>query len=142
MVVNFKNVVFFPDELQPHTSELKAELAKSYSCYSSKNVDEYSQVMYQSGKFILLFGDPKVAIQFLKAEAIDLAKLHFKTYTYLSKVGTFSPESQKILNDNKILVFQRNEKDKLLKSISDYFESKNSDTISIDDIEFIMPKDD
>jgi hypothetical protein len=137
----FKKVVFFPDPLVPHTTEVKTELAKSFSCYSSKNVDEYSQVMYQSGKFVLLFSDPKAALQLLKAEAAELSKLEFRTYVYLNRIGAFAPESQKILDEHKIHVFQKNQKDELLKNIHDYLASKNSDSITIDDIEFNIPGD-
>lgn len=136
-----KHVIFFPDNPHELTPEIKAELSKTYSCFQSNNPDEYSQTFHQSGKFVLLFSDAQEAVKFLQKSSQELMGLEFKTYAFINKMAKFSSESQKILDRFKINVFLRNESSTLMTNIKEYFSGKG-EALDIDDIQFIMPKDD
>jgi hypothetical protein len=140
--MNIKNVIFFPDEPHEVTEAIREELSKSYSCYKSYNVDEFNQVYQMVGKFILLFSEATIAVNFLKNSAEQLQSLNYKTYLCLNKNGKFSPESQKILDNFKINVFLPTAKGKLVESIDSYFATLESNTLDIGEIEFVKPKDD
>lgn len=140
--MNLKRVIFFPDPKAAHTEEVKGILSKDFSCFDSRNSDEYSQVFHQSGPFVLLFSDAKSALALLKAEAPTLGELKFKTYLYLSVNGTFNAEAQKKLKDNRINVYPLSDKAKLVASIRDFMRGKDEESIAIEDIQFIMPEDD
>lgn len=134
------HVIFFPDEHLEHGVEVKKVLKEKYSCFQSNNLDEFDQVFRQSGKFLMLFLDVKKAIGFMQVHASELSGLEFKTFVYLNKNGKFNPESQKVLDTNKVIAFQKDEVAKMLKKIEDFF-TTGSDALNIDDIQFIMPKD-
>ena len=138
--MNNHHVIFFPDEHQEHGTDVKKALKEKYSCFTSTNLDEYDQVYRQSGKFVMLFLDVKKAIGFMQVHASELKGLEFKTIVYLNKNGKFNPESQKVLDTHRVIPFQKDEVAKMLKTIEDFFTS-GSDALNIDDIQFIMPKD-
>lgn len=141
--MNKKKVVFFADNLQEHVAPIKAELSKSgHSCFSSNNPDEMNQTFQQSGKFIIFFADAQEAVKFLQKSPGDLTGIEYKVFAYINKTAKFSAESQKILDRFRINVYLKNEADKLLKSINDYFTGNEGDAFNIDDLQFIMPKDD
>lgn len=140
--MNFKKVIFLPDPKAAHTEEVKTILSKDFSCFESRNSDEYSQVFFQTGPFVLLFSDAKSALALLKNEAQALSELKFKTYLYLGVNGSFNAEAQKKLKDNRINVYPLSDKAKLISSISDFMQGKDDESIAIEDIQFIMPEDD
>lgn len=137
-----KKVIFFPDAKSPHTDEVQKLLKKDYSCFEGRNTDEYSQVYFQSGHFALVFSDAKSALELLKAEATNLAGLKFKVYLFLSVNGVFNAEAQKKMKEHRINVYKLDEKAKLIQNLRDYMAGQDEESIAIEDIEFIMPKDD
>ena len=137
-----KKVVFFPDPQAPHTDELKAKLSVKYPCYESRNLAEYNQVFQQSGSFALIFQDAKSALEFLKANSGPLAELEYKVYAYLSVNGTFKEDALKKLKEYRINVYQRSQMDALTENIGLFMSGKDDSIIAVEDIEFIMPKDD
>ncbi len=140
--MNLKKVIFFPDPKSPHTEELKNILNKDFSCFDSRQTDEYAQVFLQNGKFSLVFIDAKSALEFLKENNRELSELQFKTFLFLPVNGNFNAEAQKKLKDHRIHVFPLNAKDKISESIRDYLNNNEDDQIAIEDLQFIMPKDD
>lgn len=137
-----KKVIFFPDAKVPHTDEVRKLLGKEYSCFESRNTDEYSQVYFQSGPFALVFSDAKSALELLKTEAAQMAELKYKVYLYLSVNGVFNAEAQKKMKEYRINVYKLDEKAQLIQNLRDYMAGKDDESIAIEDIEFIMPKDD
>ncbi|HXH30848.1 MAG TPA: hypothetical protein VNJ01_08550 [Bacteriovoracaceae bacterium] len=136
-------VIFFADATVPeHVDRLRGELSKRYTCFQSRTPDEFNQSYHQSGKFVILFSEAKEAVTFLQGNSKDLTGLEYRAFVYLNKNGKFSPESLKILENNKIVPFSLNESDKLTGSIDSYFSESKSDDFNLDDIQFIMPKDD
>lgn len=136
-------VIFFADTvIGEHLEKLKVELAKTFTCFKSRTADELDQSFRQSGKFVVLFSDAKEAVQFLQTNSKDLSGLEFKTLVFLNKNGKFSPESLKILENNKITPFSLSEADKLMRTIDTFFSGNKSDDFNLDDLQFVMPKDD
>lgn len=139
--MNFKKVVFLPDPEAPQTQEACALLKKDFSCFESRNTDEYDQVFQQSGPFVLLFSDAKSALSFLKDEAKPLSRLNFKVFLFLAVNGAFNADAQKKLSEFRINVYPRKDLAKLVSDIKHFLESKEGDSMSSDDLEFIMPGD-
>lgn len=140
-MMNLKKVVFFPDPVSKHSEELKT-LLSDYSCINSREPDEYSQVFQQVGKFAIVFVDAKSALDFLKSKTRELAELQFKTFLFLPVNGNFNEEAQNKLKAQRIHVYPLAGRDKLLQSIHDLFNGKDDDFIDIEEIQFLMPKDD
>ena len=133
-------IVFFPDQPHDDSNRLKAELAKKFGCYESSNIDEFDQVFQQSGKFAILFSDAQVAVKFLHKNKSEMNPLTYKVFAYLNKLGKFSPESQKVLDQFKVNVYQKNEFDKLVTDITGYL--SGADVVEqVDDIQFFTPGD-
>jgi len=140
--MNFKKVVFFPDPKSAHTEELKKFLGDEFSCFDSRELDEYGQVFLQTGKFTLIFSDAKSTLEFLKKKQRELSELQFKIFLFLPVNANFNAEAQKKLKAERIHVFPLLAKDKLVQDIRDYFNGNDDEQINIEDIQFIMPKDD
>jgi hypothetical protein len=134
-----KPSVFFGDALKEHTSKIKAALSKDYTCFTSNEPEEYNQAFQQNGKFVLVFSDPKEAIRILHTGSNWLNGCHYKTYVYLNRVGTFTPESQKMLNVWSINVFNVNESQKLIDNINEFFKKTGGPDLNVDELEFYMP---
>ncbi len=137
-------VVFFSDKQVPeHQLPVRTELGKKgFTCLESRTPDEFSQTFHQSGKFAVVFSDAKDAVTFMQTNSKELVGLEFKAYVYLSKNGKFSGDSLKILENNRINPFALNEQAQLLQSIDAFFSDDKTDVLNIDDIQFLMPKDD
>jgi hypothetical protein len=141
--MSIHNVIFFPDELQEHGTEVKSKLKEKYSCFQSTNLDEFDQVFKQSGKFLLLFMDVKKALQFVQDHSNELTGLQYQTFVYLNRNGKFKADSQKILDAGRVQAFQKDDAAVLLKTIDDFFSKggPGGDALNVDDITFIMPED-
>jgi len=139
--MSLKKVVFFADPKSKHTEELKG-LLKEYSCFDSREPDEYSQVFHQSGKFAIVFADARSGLDFFKSNSEYLSGLQFKTFLYLPVNGNFNPEAQAKLKEERIHVYPLASRDKLVQGIHEYLNGKDDDFINIEDIQFNMPKDD
>lgn len=133
-------VIFFVDDLQDHTTILREKLKKNYSCFQSQNPDEMNQVFHQSGKFALVFADGQSAGQFVQADHPELGGTEYKIYCYLPRNARYKPASQKVLDQLRVNVFIKDEEEKLVKNINDFFAGTKSDALNVDEIEFILPE--
>jgi hypothetical protein len=132
-------VIFFADTPQEHTKALRKSLPPEFISFVSTNTDEYRQVFFQSGRFVLVFGDPNKAMAFRKREDPNLTGLEYDVFLYLSCNAKFKIESQKLLDDAGITVFRLNESEKLFESVS---QSLSNPLVPDElDLEFYKPPD-
>jgi hypothetical protein len=75
-------VIFFADTPQEHTKALRKSLPPEFISFVSTNTDEYRQVFFQSGRFVLVFGDPNKAMAFRKGKTQILRGWNM-TYSYI-----------------------------------------------------------
>lgn len=134
-------VIFFPDETLEHMKPVRAELSKSYQCFSSTNTDEFNQSYHQAGKFLLLFSDASQALRFMHSVRgeKDMDGLEYKVWAYLHTDARLKPESQKKVDEGKVKIYRLSEAAKLKEDINRYF-SSGQETAS-ENIEFLLPSD-
>lgn len=126
-------VIFIADKILPHSAELLKALANDYRLFTSALPDEYQQVFLQSGKFLVFFSDTANAVKFRQKFAVELRGVDFEIVSYLHTNSKFKPESQKIIDDNRIKLFPLGQIVELKQFLAKYFVETNDEL----DLEFI-----